>query len=470
MTKEIITRFAPSPTGPFHVGGARTALFNYLFSKKEGGKMILRIEDTDKERSKPEWEKEIIDSLDWLGVSYDAVYRQSEREGIYQKYLEEILQSGKAYRCFCSKEQLAAEREQQAREKLPPRYSGKCREISPEESEERAKKGDSFVVRFKVPQERREFDDLVHGKISEDMSNLSDFIIARGMEALFNFVNVVDDFEMKVSHVIRGEDHIPNTFKHILLFEAFSWEAPRFGHIPLLLSKDRKKISKRDADNLPLTVSALRKKGVLQEAAINFLVLLGWNPGTEEEFFSLKELEKRFSPERIGKSASIYDLSRLEFFNATYIRKISLEDFAEKIKKEMPEVPGNFPQIARTIQDRIRFLEEAPELLAWFFDYQVPSTDLILNEKMKVDATLGKMVLEKSLELLEAEDDFSEESLKNKFMELISELSLKNGQVLWPVRAALTGKKFSPGAFEVASCLGKEESLRRIREAIKNFG
>ena len=464
--KKVVTRFAPSPTGPFHIGGARTVLFNYLFAKSNNGKLILRIEDTDTERSEKKWEDQIIDSLNWLGIDYDEVFRQSERGEIYEKYLNEILESGQAYRCFCTKEELDKEKEDQKEKSLAPRYSGKCREIDKAESDQRAGEGESFVIRFKVPAERLEYEDLVHKKISEDMSNLSDFVIAKGMKALFNFVNVVDDHEMGVTHVIRGEDHIPNTFKHILIFEAFSWELPKFAHIPLLLSPEKKKISKRDSEGLPVTITALREKGILSEAAVNFFALLGWNPGTEEEFFSLEDLENRFSLGRVGKSASIYDMSRLEFFNSTYIRKLSDKDFSEKIKSFLTyeKVPENFLEISKTIKERARFLSEAQELLKWFFEYELPSKDLILNEKMKVDEEIAKKVLEKSLDLLRRENDFSEENLKEKFLNLVKELGLKNGQVLWPVRAALTGEKFSPGAFEVASCLGKEECVKRMEK------
>lgn len=333
---EIRTRFAPAPTGPLHIGGARTALFNYLFAKKNEGVFILRIEDTDPERSKPEYEKDIIDSLKWLGIEWDegpdiggnyGPYRQSERLNIYKKYLEKLLAEDKAYYCFCSEEELEAQRQYQLSIGEAPRYSGKCANLSKEEVEKYLEEGRPSIIRFKVQPKKIEFEDLIRGKIEFDTSLMGDIAIAKNLTTpLYNLAVVIDDFEMKISHVIRGEDHISNTPKQILIQEALGFPRPEYSHLPLILGPDRTKLSKRHG---AVAISEYKKDGYLPETLINFMAFLGWNPGTEREIYSMPSLIKEFSLERIQKGGAIFNIKRLDFLNSFYIRQRSLEKLTE---------------------------------------------------------------------------------------------------------------------------------------------
>lgn len=324
---EVRTRFAPAPTGIFHIGNARTALFNYLFTKKYEGVFILRIEDTDIERSKPEYEKDIVESLKWLGIEWDEFYRQSERFPIYRKYLEKLLEENKAYYCFCSEEELEAQRQYQLSIGEPPRYSGKCANLSQEEVEKLRKAGKPAVIRFRVPSKKIEFNDLIRGKLEFDTSLMGDIVIAKDLTTpLYNFACVVDDFEMKISQVIRGEEHISNTPKQILLQEALNFSSPQYAHLPMILAPDRTKLSKRHG---AVGISEYRTEGYLPEAVVNFIAFLGWNPGTEREIYSLPSLIKEFSIERVQKGGAIFNIKRLDFLNSFYIRQRSVEKLTE---------------------------------------------------------------------------------------------------------------------------------------------
>lgn len=347
---EVRTRFAPSPTGFLHVGGARAALFNFLFAKKNEGTFILRIEDTDRERSKIEYEKDIMDSLKWLGIEWDegpapisnfqssenyignyigeyGPYRQSERLNIYTEYLEKLLAEEKAYYCFCSEEEIAAQRQYQLSIGQPPRYLGKCANLSKEEAEKLLKSGKPAVIRFRVPSQKLKFDDLIRGEIEFDTSLLGDFIIAKNLNTpLYNFTCVVDDFKMKISHVIRGEDHISNTPKQILLQEALNFPTPKFAHLPIVLAPDRSKLSKRYG---AIGISQLKEEGYLPETLINFMALLGWNPGGNREIYSMSSLIKEFSLQRIQKGGAIFNAKKLDFLNSFYIRQKPLDKLVE---------------------------------------------------------------------------------------------------------------------------------------------
>jgi len=297
----IKTRFAPSPTGYLHVGGARTALFNYLFAKKFGGTFLLRIEDTDPERSKPEYSEQILISMKWLGLDWDeGPYHQSERMHIYQQYTQKLLEEGKAYRCFCTPEELEEMREQQRQQGLPTRYDGRCSRLTQEEIEERLNKGMPFAVRLKVPQDRRiiAWDDMVKGHIEINSSELDDFILVRSDGTpTYNFAVVIDDHTMGVTHVLRGEDHIPNTPKQILIYEALGWGTPEFGHVPMILGKDKTKLSKRHG---AVGVEAYRDEGFLPEALFNFLALLGASYDPDREVYTKQELIELFDPKRLA--------------------------------------------------------------------------------------------------------------------------------------------------------------------------
>lgn len=340
----VIVRLPPSPTGLFHIGTARTVLYNYLFAKKHGGKIVMRLEDTDKERSKKEFEENILAGIKKLGMSWDGeVIRQSERTSIYTKYLHELLDTGHAYFCFASSEELDMLRKEADAQKKPFRYPNIWRNKTKEEVQAKLDAGEKYVIRFKIPEHRGDisFDDSVRGNITISANELDDFVIAKNFETpLYNFCVVVDDHEMNISHVIRGEDHIPNTPKQIVLYEAFGWNIPIFAHIPLILNADKSKLSKRKND---VSVDNYLADGYLPEALINFLALLGWNTSDEQEIFSMEELIKKFSLERVHKNGAIFDLNKLLFLNGYYIRQKTPEEFAKTVEKYWEEYTEKNP-------------------------------------------------------------------------------------------------------------------------------
>jgi glutamyl-tRNA synthetase len=469
----IKVRFPPSPTGPMHIGTARTLLVNFLFARKNGGKIVFRSEDTDRERSTPAFEKELRDGLEWLGLDFDeGPFRQSEREEIYEKFFEELKKSGKIYPCFCSPKELATERAEQNTKKLPPRYSGKCRDLSPAEIAEFEKANRKPVWRFRVPAGEIRFDDLVRGEISEKGENISDFVIRKSDgQFLYHFTVVIDDAEMAISHVIRGEDHISNTSKHILLFEALGVEVPKFAHLPLLLNKDRSKMSKRDESGKPATIERLKNDGYLPEAVVNFLALLGWNPGSgsEQEFFSQEELIEKFDFGGVAKAGAIFDLERLNFFNAHYLRELSIEELVEKVKPFLDFEINDEKVLRKAVKlaaERMKFLGEAGTFLHYFFGEIDPPVELFENPKMKVNHATAAEALTESLPVLEQIENWTTEEIQKSLLALVTKLEWKNGQLLWPLRVALSGEKFSPGVWEMAEVLGREKSLQRIRKEL----
>ncbi len=481
MTK---VRYAPSPTGPFHIGGARTALFNYLFAKKNKGKFILRIEDTDIERSKPEWEKEIVDSLKWLGIEWDErLVRQSERIKIYEKYLQRLLDENKAYFCFCSEKELEVEREKQFKKGGAPKYSGKCANLLREESDRLMKEGGPSVIRFRVPSKRVTINDSIRGKIEFDTSLMGDTVIAKNIKTpLYNFSCAIDDFEMKITHVIRGEDHISNTQKQILIQEALNLPRPEYAHLPLVLGPDKSKLSKRHGG---VSINIYKEKGYLPEALINFIALLGWNPGTEQEIFSLKELCEQFSLEKMTKSGAVFNIEKLNWINGYYIRQkpieeltklcipylidaklISPEDKKYQIGETNEEINENQLQnIVRLSQERLKKLSEIGELSDFFFKDNLDYEKDLLSWKNMTDEEL-KNSLEKLEKIISEikEKGFKKEILEKILMEESAGVG-DRGKLFWPLRVALSGKKASPGPCEIAEVLGKEKTIKRIKDA-----
>ena len=369
-TKKIRLRFPPSPTGPLHIGNARTILFNYLFAKQNNGETVLRIEDTDKERSKLEWVQNIIDELKWLGIDWNegpdingnfGPYKQSQRTDIYKKYLEKLLSEKKAYYCNCTSEELEAKRQDQQSRGLAPKYDGKCRD----------KNNISGVIRFKIESKKVKFNDLIRGNVEFDSGLLGDIVIAKNIETpLYHFVVVVDDHEMQISHVIRGEDHLSNTPKHILLQEALGFNQPEYAHLPLLLNADKSKMSKRAGD---VAVSDYHKAGYLPEALINFMALLGWNPGTEKEIFSMKELIKEFSLEKVQKGGAVFNTQKLDHINGLYIREMPAPVLTKLCLEYLPEDHKNFSQktlekIVEVSKTRMKKLSDITELANLFFE------------------------------------------------------------------------------------------------------
>ncbi|MDP2910056.1 MAG: glutamate--tRNA ligase [bacterium] len=456
--KNIRTRFAPSPTGNLHIGSARTALFNYLFAKQNNGKLILRIEDTDTERSKKEYEEDILANLKLLGLDWDEFYRQTERLDIYKKYLQKLLDENKAYYCFCAKEELEAERQEQASRGEAPKYNGKCANISKEEAEERAKRGEKRVIRFKIPSKKVKFNDLIRGEVEFDASLLGDIVIAKDLNTpLYNFAVVVDDFEMGITHIVRGEDHLPNTPKQILIQEAVGFNPIQYAHLPLILGPDRSKMSKRHG---AAAVSEYLEQGYLPEAIINFLAFLGWNPGTDKEMFTLDGLVKEFSIEKIQKSGAVFNIQRLDYLNGVYIRQMQIDKLTELCKKYVPQIND---KVVLMFRERLRKLSEIAELSSFIFEEELSYDKELLRWKGMSDEDV-LYSLDKSINLLCSinEEEWGREAIEKK---LLQEAGDKKGELLWPLRVALSGKKASPPPFEIAYALGKEKTLKRLKNA-----
>ena len=502
---EVRTRFAPSPTGVLHIGGARTALFNYLFAKKNKGSFVLRIEDTDKERSKEEFTKEILNGLKWLNIQWDegpdqdgeyGPYYQSKRSKIYADYIKKLLDEKRAYFCFCTKEELEAKKQYQMSQGLPPKYNGKCSKLSDEEIEKNLKEGKSCIIRFKVPEKKVIFKDLIRGEVEFDTSLIGDFSIAKDLETpLYNLAVAVDDHEMKITHIIRGEDHISNTPKQILLQEALGFEKPYYAHLPLILGPDKSKLSKRHG---AVAVTDYRQEGYLPEAIINFLAFLGWNPGDEREIYSMSSLIKDFTTEKVQKSGAVFNLKKLDYLNGFYIRQKSLEKITElcmpyliqdgliqpifdtkqyppayggqmvtakyKVVATGEDIDASYIQKAVSLyQERLKKLSEISELVRFLFIKELDYDKQLLFWK---DMTKEELVssLDSSFNVL---DNIKEWTKKNIEKELLLETERigDRGKLLWPLRVSLTGQKASAGPFEVAEVLGKKESLKRIEKA-----
>ncbi|MDP3725009.1 MAG: glutamate--tRNA ligase [Nanoarchaeota archaeon] len=482
VKKEVRTRIAPSPTGFFHVGTARTALFNYLYAKRYGGEFILRIEDTDKERSKPEYEEDIIRSLEWLGLEWDSdqhegheqntnnanisrFYRQSERTEIYKKYLEKLLNEGKAYYCCCAKEELEAQRISQETNGHIFKYSGKCRQDADIRGLQR-RSTQNLVIRFKVPEKKVLFHDEIRGKVEFDSELFGDIVIAKSLdEPLYNFTVVVDDEEMEITHVIRGEDHLGNTPKQILLQAALGFREPHYAHLPLILAPDRSKLSKR-AEEIDATIKSLRERGYLPEAVVNFLALLGWSPGDNREIFSLEELEKFFDLKKIQKGGAIFNIQKLDWFGAHYIQKLKFEELKEKMWEFIPDIWKKNPEVLdRAIgleQERMKTLRDFEEAAGFFFELpEYPAERLVWKNS---DMETARKRLEHVLDIME-------ESLGDGLETRVMEYAEKEGRgdVLWPLRVALSGLEKSPGPFQIIKVIGREEGIQRIKHALNKI-
>lgn len=486
-TKPIRVRIAPSPTGYLHIGTARTALFNWLFAKKNGGKFILRIEDTDLERSDVKYEKDIIDGLKWLGLDWDegplaavaaqvqssklkvksyegkyGPYRQSERLDTYEKYIKKLLKEEAAYYCFCSKEELEAERQAMLAKGIAPKYSGKCRALGAKEADKKLKSGEGHVIRFKVPETQIAFKDLIRGEIKFDTGLIGDIAIAKDPRVpLYNFAVVVDDFEMEISHVIRGEDHIANTPKQILIQRALGFDEPHYVHLPLILDPDRSKMSKRHSAT---SIQEYKDAGYLPEAIFNFLALLGWHPQGDKEILSPDELIKEFDISRVQKAGAVFNIEKLDWINAQYIKNLSDEELAKRL--EIAPTEEDFKIIALT-KERMKKLTDFQALSGFFL--KLPEYDaklLIWKKSSNVEILENLKESDKLLSEIES-DNFSKENLEKALMPLAE--SKGKGEVLWPLRAALSGQDASPGPFEIMDALGKKETLKRIATAIKKL-
>jgi len=493
----IKTRFAPSPTGFVHIGSLRTALYAYLFAKNQKGHLILRIEDTDQTRFVEGAIPNLLKTLSWAGLTYDEgptpsdptqdfgpnpPYTQSKRTELYREHAQKLLDSGHAYRCFCSMERLNQMREDQQKMKMAPMYDKHCLTRPKDELTQLLDQKIPYVIRLNIPQnDTLRFRDIVRGDMQFDSNTIDDQVLMKSDGfPTYHLANVVDDHFMEITHVIRGEEWLPSTPKHIYMYQAFGWDAPQFAHIPLLLNKDKTKLSKRQND---VAVEDYIQKGYLPEAVINFVALLGWHPGEgeTEEFFKLEQLVEKFNLEKVHKAGAVFDPDRLDWFNAHYLRQLRPEIFAEKIyewvrredwfKGDLESLKTDYAlKVMPSVQTRVKTFAEAPEHLKPFLIQEI-SYDLTLleHEKMQVTRDIARTALQAGFEDLSSlpESDFdSEETLKTCLTKTIERLSLKNGQVLWPLRVALSGESFSPGAFEMAQILGKERSLERIQQTL----
>ncbi len=482
--KAVRVRMAPSPTGPFHIGSARTALFNFLFAKKLEGTFILRIEDTDQERSEDRYVKDIFDCLLWLGIGWDegpqvggpaGPYFQSERLKTYQPFIDKLVSQNRAYRCFCSSAELLAEKEAQQKKGLAPKYSGKCRNLTPEQIAKNLGAKKTFSVRFLVDSQKVKFTDLIHGSMEFDAGLFGDFTITRSDGSpLFLLTNTIDDNAMQISHVLRGDDHLSNTAKQLLLCEGLNFLPPQFGHLPLILNPDRSKLSKRKN---PVSVSAdYRAKGYLPEAIVNYLALLGWAPGNDRELFTLHELIDEFSIEKVGDSNAIFDHDKLLWMNGHYIRHLAVGDLADRasafltnpiIKKASYERPEFFLQAVSLVQDRLKTLLEVEEHLEFCFVTPTYVAKLLIAKKS--DAARTRKALEAAAAVLPVVKSFTVDELEIALRSAAEKAELSAGELLWTVRVALTGLAASPGVFEVLEVLGKDESLKRVKAALKKL-
>ncbi len=479
---KIRTRYAPSPTGRMHVGNLRTALYEYLIARHEGGDFILRIEDTDQERFFEGALEIIYHTLEETGLDYDegpdkpgdcGPYVQSERveAGIYMDYAKQLVEKGEAYYCFCTKERLESLKQTVAGKEIML-YDKHCLHLPKEEVEAKLAAGEPFVIRQNIPNEgTTSFFDDIYGEITVDNAELDDMILIKSDGyPTYNFANVVDDHLMGITHVVRGNEYLSSTPKYIRLYDAFGWEPPVFVHLPLITDEEHHKLSKRSGHS---SFEDLVEQGFLPEAIINFVALLGWSPEGTEEIFSLKQLIEAFDYKRVNKSPAVFDMVKLRWMNGEYIKNMDFEAYKkyalpyvdQAVKRDVDK-----DKILELMKTRIEVFPDIPEKID-FFD-ELPEYDVAMytHKKMKTNSEIALEVLKETLPILEAQEDYSLDALHDLIMKYIGEKGVKNGVVLWPLRTAVSGKQSTPGgAFEIMEILGKEESLARIRKGIEKL-
>lgn len=477
---EIRVRIAPSPSGNLHIGTARTALFNYLFAKKTGGKYILRIEDTDAERSSNEYIKNIFDSLKALGLSWDegpdvggeyGPYSQSERFDIYPKYAQKLVESGHAYECFCTPEELEFEKEESQKNKVAHIYSGKCRNLTEEQKVALRAEGRKPAIRFHVPQKELIFEDLVKGELKFDTGLIGDFVIMKSNGTpTYNFAVVVDDMLMKISHVIRGEDHISNTPKQILIYEALGVEIPRFGHLGMILAPDRSKLSKRHGAT---AVSEFVEKGYLIDALVNFVALLGWSPSDGEEIKSVDEIAADFRIEHVSSSNSIFEYDKLNWMNAQYIKKLEINELKDKLrpfltKYDLSELTdAQYTRMVEITREPLVILSDITDAVPYFFGEEAVVEPEVQAEVLSTE--ISQNVLKEFVG--KAQNwEFDEETLHHKLEEFRNEFKekgIKPKETMWAIRAAVTGRTKGADICAVLAILGRDKVIKRVKQVIK---
>ncbi len=491
MTKPVV-RFAPSPTGYLHIGGLRTALYNYLYAKHNGGKFILRIEDTDRTRFVEGAIENLISSLSWAGLCYDegvfvedghvvekgenGPYIQSKRLDIYKKYVDKLIEDGYAYYCFCSKDRLDSLREEQRIKGQVPKYDGLCRGVSIEDAKKRIAAGEDYVVRLKLPHDENiTFTDLVRGQVTINTNEIDDQVLMKSDGfPTYHMAVVVDDHLMGVTHIVRGEEWLSSTPKHVYLYKALGWEEPTFVHLPTVLNKNRKKLSKREGD---VSVEDFKKRGYLPEGLINYLALVGWSPEDEKEIFSLEDLEKVFTFERVGKSGGIFDKDKLDWVNAHYIKEYPLEKIIELSKsfveesgymtrEDIEKDPHYYEIMIATIRDSLSRLDEIKDRIGFIFD------EFKISEESALEVLKGESVkelLQAGLELVDEIDAFDEENSKTFMKTLQKKTGIKGKNLYMPFRAAISGNVHGPEMNNIILLLGKEKIQERLKETLEKY-
>lgn len=482
MTNEVRTRYAPSPTGYMHIGNLRSAIYEYLVAKISGGKFILRIEDTDQARKVEGAVEVIYNTLKTIGMQHDegpdiggqyGPYVQSERKDMYLPYAQQLVDSGDAYYCFCSKSRLNALRKKADENHEQFKYDRHCLHISEAEIQDKLDSGSDYVIRQKAPDSGfTTYHDEVYGDITFSNKILEDQILIKSDGfPTYNFANVIDDHTMNITHVVRGSEYLSSTPKFVHLYKAFGWEVPVFVHLPLVVKDDGSKISKRNGDAM---FDDMIKDGYLPDAIVNYTVMLGWSPGDEREFFTLKDLETEFTVKGISKSPSTLDYDKLKWVNAEYIRKMTPNEFAdtaaEWIKKGLDGKQLDIFKIAGMLQKRTEILSEIPASIDFLAGVDAIDPDLYFHKKMKCDAEIAAQLLPEAYSTLENLSDWTHDGIYGSLAETAGKLEIKNGKIMWPVRVALTGKPVTPGgAIDIAEILGKEETLERMKAAIKQL-
>ncbi|MCF6139497.1 glutamate--tRNA ligase [Pseudalkalibacillus berkeleyi] len=488
MSDQVRVRYAPSPTGHLHIGNARAALFNYLFARSQNGTFVIRIEDTDQKRNVEGGEYSQLNYLKWLGIDWDesvdvggdyGPYRQMERLEIYNEYYQELLNRGLAYKCYCTEEELEQEREaQQARSEMP-RYSGKCRHLTEEEQERLASEGRKPSIRFAVPKGKEySFMDIVKDRVSFESDGIGDWVIVKkdGIPT-YNFAVVIDDYLMKISHVLRGDDHISNTPKQLMIYEAFGWDAPKFGHMTLIVNENRKKLSKRDEDTIQF-IEQYEALGYLPEALFNFIGLLGWSPKGEEELFSKEQFIEIFDADRLSKAPAVFDTKKLEWMNNQYIKEA---DFERVLELTVPHLE----KAGRVFEDRSKEDDEWVKKLVSLYQEQlshgaeiVPLTDLFFNKSVAYDEAAGEILSEEQvpevlnglMDQIRAMETFEPAEIKAAIKATQKETGHKGKKLFMPIRVAATGQSHGPELPDSLSLLGKDVVLSRLSEAVEQFG
>ncbi len=484
MSNEIRVRYAPSPTGHLHIGNARTALFNYLFARNKGGKFIIRIEDTDKKRNIEGGEQSQLKYLRWLGIDWDegvdvggpyGPYRQSERNDIYEKYYHQLLEDGQAYKCYCTEEELAAEREAQVERGETPHYSGKCRHLTAEDRARLESEGRKPSIRIKVPEGKTyTFDDMVKGTVSFESEGMGDWVIVKNDGTpTYNFAVAIDDHLMEISHVLRGDDHISNTPKQLMVYEALGWAPPVFGHMTLIVNENRKKLSKRD-ESIIQFIEQYEELGYLPEAIFNFITLLGWSPEGEEELYSRQEFIQRFDASRLSKSPALFDQQKLAWMNNQYMKKVDLDRVVElslphlikagRIKENLSAEEKEWVRsLVSLLQEKMSFGAEIVELSELFFkeqvEYEAEAKEVLAGEQVPE-------VLEAFSKELDQLESFQAEGIKAAMKAVQKTTGQKGKNLFMPIRAAVTGQTHGPDLPKSIELLGKEKVQQRIQQII----